>query len=313
MTSVKQMRDYLRLATIMESDLYSSKQLVNKLSGRIKALSSTAYYTEQNYIQDSIKNMSYQKKKKHLPLGVRVFIVLCVLSCMIALAVVASTTSHKETMQNVMLYGVSFGMWAVIIGVVLFIRRKSAKEKVDENQLINQVKLKNSNELKMRNDLIIADYNVQLNEARKQVNTAQQNLNRLYSENILPAQYRNMIAVATMYQWLCSGRCTEIYGHGGLFDTYEYDKKMGMIISTLGEINDKLDTVISNQNELYNEVVRGNEIAEKTYQSVRNIENNTDRMARDVSQIKVNSNITAMNTARSARMNEYMYYRSLYY
>ncbi len=313
MTSVKQMRDYLRLATIMESDLYSSKQLVYKLSGRIKALGSTAYYTEQNYVQDSIKNMSYQKKKKHLPLGVRVFIVLCVLSCMIALAVVASTTSHKETMQNVMLYGVSFGMWVVIIGVVLFIRRKSAKEKVDENQLINQVKLKNSNELKMRNDLIIADYNVQLNEARKQVNTAQQNLNRLYSENILPAQYRNMIAVATMYQWLCSGRCTEIYGHGGLFDTYEYDKKMGMIISTLGEINDKLDTVISNQNELYNEVVRGNEIAEKTYQSVRNIENNTDRMARDVSQIKVNSNITAMNTARSARMNEYMYYRSLYY
>ena len=313
MTSVKQMRDYLRLATIMESDLYSSKQLVNKLSGRIKALSSTSYYTEQNYVQDSIKNMSYQKKKKHLPLGVRVFIVLCVLSCIIAFAVVASTTSHKETMQNVMLYGVSFGMWAVIIGVFLFIRRKSAKEKVDENQLINQVKLKNSNELKMRNDLIIADYNVQLNEARKQLNTAQQNLNRLYSENILPAQYRNMIAVATMYQWLCSGRCTEIYGHGGLFDTYEYDKKMGMIISTLGEINDKLDTVISNQNELYNEVVRGNEIAEKTYQSVRNIENNTDRMVRDVSQIKVNSNITAMNTARSARMNEYMYYRSLYY
>lgn len=313
MTSVKQMRDYLRLATIMESDLYSSKQLVYKLSGRIKVLNSTSYYTEQNYVQDSIKNMSYQKKKKHLPLGVRVFIVLCVLSCMIALAVVASTTSHKETMQNVMLYGVSFGIWAVIIGVVLFIRRKSAKEKVDENQLVNQVKLKNSNELKMRNDLIIADYNVQLNEARKQVNTAQQNLNRLYSENILPAQYRNMIAVATMYQWLCSGRCTEIYGHGGLFDTYEYDKKMGIIISTLGEINDKLDTVISNQNELYNEVVRGNEIAEKTYQSVRNIENNTDRLARDVSQIKVNSNITAMNTARSARMNEYMYYRSLYY
>lgn len=313
MTSVKQMRDYLRLATMMESDLYSSKQLVYKLSGRIKALSSTSYYTEQNYVQDSIKNMSYQKKKKHLPLGVRVFIVLCVLSCMIAFAVVASTTSHKETMQNVMLYGVSFGMWAVIIGVVLFIRRKFAKEKVDENQLINQVKLKNSNELKMRNDLIIADYNVQLNEARKQVNTAQQNLNRLYSENILSAQYRNMIAVATMYQWLCSGLCTEIYGHGGLFDTYERDKKMGMIISTLGEINDKLDTVISNQNELYNEVVRGNEIAEKTYQSVRNIENNTDRMARDVSQIKVNSNITAMNTARSARMNEYMYYRSLYY
>ncbi len=313
MASVKQMRDYLRLATIMESDLYSSKQLVNKLSGRINALSSTAYYTEQNYLQDSIKNMSYQKKKKHLPLGVRVFIVFCVLSCIIAFAAVASTSSRGETIKNVVLYGVSFGMWAVIIGVVLFIRRKLAKEKVDENQLTNQLKLKNSNELKIRNDLIIADYNVQLNEAKKQVNIAQQNLNKLYSENILPAQYRNMIAVATMYQWLCSGRCTEIYGHGGLFDTYEYDKKMGVIISTLGEINDKLDTVISNQNELYNEVVRGNEIAEKTYQSVRNIEHNTDKIARDVSHIKVNSNITAMNTARSARMNEYMYYRSLYY
>ena len=103
-----------------------------------------------------------------------------------------------------------------------------------------------------------------------------------------------------MYQWLQYGICTEIYGHGGLFDRYDYELKFNRIIGTLDEINSKLDSVIENQRMLYDEIQRGNQIAEKTYQSVRNIENNTDRMSKDIKQIKINSNITAMNTARNA-------------
>lgn len=66
MVTINQMRDYLKIATAMESDVYTSKKLVNKLSGRINTLNSTNYYTEQNYLMDSIKTTSVEKRKSHL-------------------------------------------------------------------------------------------------------------------------------------------------------------------------------------------------------------------------------------------------------
>lgn len=313
MATINQMRDYLKIATAMESDVYTSKKLVNKLSSRINTLNSTNYYTEQNYLMDSIKTTSVENRKSHLSKGVKVFIIMCVISCVIAVLFLSLFVSSKELLKNILLYGVSFGMWAVIIGVIVRIKKKNAKSEANNNQRINEHKLQESKILKQKNDLIIDDYTVQLQEARRQLDVSLNNLNKLYSENLLPASYRNFVAVATMYQWLQYGICTEIYGHGGLFDRYDYELKFNRIIGTLDEINSKLDSVIENQRMLYDEIQRGNQIAEKTYQSVRNIENNTDRMSKDIKQIKINSNITAMNTARTATMNEYMYYRSLYY
>ena len=313
MATINQMRDYLKIATAMESDVYTSKKLVNKLSERINTLNSTNYYTEQNYLMESIKTTSVEKRKSHLSKVVKVFIIMCVISCVIAVLFLSLFVSSKELLKNIFLYGVSFGMWAVIIGVIVIIKKKNAKSEANNNRRINEHKLQESKNLKQKNDLIIDDYTVQLQEARRQLDVSLNNLNKLYSENLLPASYRNFVAVATMYQWLQYGICTEIYGHGGLFDRYDYELKFNRIIGTLDEINSKLDSVIENQRMLYDEIQRGNQIAEKTYQSVRNIENNTDRMSKDIKQIKINSNITAMNTARTATMNEYMYYRSLYY
>ena len=97
------------------------------------------------------------------------------------------------------------------------------------------------------------------------------------------------------------------------FDTYENDAKMNLIIKKLDNISLQLDAIAENQTMLYNEVKRGNEIAERTYQSVKQIENNTDRIARDTSDIKTNSEIIARNTAQQTWIQEYAYYRSLYY
>lgn len=116
-----------------------------------------------------------------------------------------------------------------------------------------------------------------------------------------------------MYQWLKDGRCTEIYGHGGLFDTYEYELRIGQIVSNLQSINNKLDLVIDNQYVLYDEIKRGNEIAENTYQSVKRIESNSDALVKNSEHIKKNTDIIAMNSQYQSRLMEYNYYRSLYY
>lgn len=309
MATVKQMRDYLRIATQMEADVYAAKVLVSKLSGKINNLNSVEYYTETDYMEDEIRNKYLEKKKKKFPFIVKFFIFQFVIGTIFLLLMFA--------MQNES--GVLLPMIAgvvpiiVIVCIISVVKRKSAKENRKYANMAMNLQLKNSNEAKEHNEALLINYDRQLNDAMFVLNTAQENLYKLYSENILPGKYRNLVAVATMCQWLNDGRCTEIYGHGGLYDTYEYDLRLGQIVGKLDEISSKLDVVISNQNMLYDEVKRGNDIAEKTYMSVCNIEKNTERILTNSEAIKTNTDIMAMNSSYQSRLQEYMYYRSLYY
>ena len=87
---------------------------------------------------------------------------------------------------------------------------------------------------------------------------AKTTLNEIYALNLLPSKYRSLSAVATLYEYLETGRCTVIQGHGGIYDTYEYDLKLGIIVSKLDEIIDRLDLIAENQRLLYAEMKEAN-------------------------------------------------------
>lgn len=314
MPSIQQFCDYLKIATMMEKDVYSSNLLISKLESKISTLNSTNYYTQDNFTADSLKEVAYYKQKRKLPNGLIIFIILCSISCIIPIFMVIYDSFENQTAPRELFYFlISFSFWAIVIAVILIIKNKKANKQRNINIYLNKHKFEQSNNLKVINDKLLLNYNKQLEDVKKARNVALQNLNQLYNENILPSKYRNFAAVATMYQWLTDGRCTEIYGHGGLFDTYEYELKFDNIVNRLDIINEKLELVISNQNLLYDEVRKGNEIAEKTYQSVCRIENTADKIASDISSIKTNSSIVAMNSAYMSSMEQYRHYRSLYY
>ena len=79
-------------------------------------------------------------------------------------------------------------------------------------------------------------------------------LKDMYAMNVLPEKYRSLNAVATLYEYLENGICTTVMGHGGIYDTYEYHIRMGIIIAKLDDILRKLDSIIDNQNYLYREI-----------------------------------------------------------
>ena len=68
-------------------------------------------------------------------------------------------------------------------------------------------------------------------------------LKQLYGKNLLPPVYRNLVAVGTLYGYLINGRCTTIEGHGGIYDTYEYDVKLNTIICKLDDVLDNLESI----------------------------------------------------------------------
>ena len=88
-------------------------------------------------------------------------------------------------------------------------------------------------------------------------------LSDMYAMNVLPEKYRSLNATATLYEYLENGICTTVMGHGGIYDTYEYHVRLGLIITRLDDIIRRLDRIIENQNYLYNAICECNNSLKK--------------------------------------------------
>ena len=76
----------------------------------------------------------------------------------------------------------------------------------------------------------------------------------IVSQNIIHPKYMNYIAITTMYEYFVTGRVSELKGATGAYNLYESELRQNLIIDKLDTIEDKLDTIIENQNVLYNEI-----------------------------------------------------------
>lgn len=151
------------------------------------------------------------------------------------------------------------------------------------------------------NKLTDIERNIKLSQQQifENLQSAQKTLNVIYSENILPVKYRNLIAAGTLLEYIQTGRCTQIKGHGGIYDTYEADLKAGIIISELREIKQYAKQTLEYQKRLLNEVQQI-----KTH--VINIERTLDKINDNLTEINRNTAITAVASSQSAAANQYM-------
>lgn len=346
MATVSQMKDYLRIAMEMEANLYSNKKIVNMLKSEISKIENTLYYNETQCAVDNVLNdLDVEAKKKSMtakdaleklkenhyrvnsdfifsiiPFLFKAFLiffaVITVPFMMLYLFAMSSFDLKKLIFEQIDVVLILFGgLFSLIIIAVVYkkIRVSVAKKEALKKRARNKQNVKISSDLKIKNDANLKYYYSQLNPAQESLKAAGESLAKLYSENLLPQKYRNFATVATMFEWLATGRCTSIYGHGGLFDTYEDYKQHEAIITKIDEVGKRLDCIESNQDILISEVQRSNEIAEKTYNSVKNVEKTQERIAYDVEKIKTNSNIMLYNQRQQNAWLEYQTYYQMYY
>lgn len=100
--------------------------------------------------------------------------------------------------------------------------------------------------------------NEQLQEFDKVKFTLQASLTKLYSQNIVYAKYRNIVAIATIYEYFDSGRCTELEGSNGAYNMYEGEIRSNIIIASLSQIISDLGQIKNNQYALYEQIHRSN-------------------------------------------------------
>ena len=101
--------------------------------------------------------------------------------------------------------------------------------------------------------------NAQLQKFDEVKATLQTSLTKLYSQNIIYAKYRNLVAIATIYEYFDSGRCTELEGPNGAYNMYEGELRSNIIICSLSQIISDLGQIKNGQYALYEQIHRSNE------------------------------------------------------
>lgn len=100
-----------------------------------------------------------------------------------------------------------------------------------------------------------------LNVCQEEAEAAQQalsdavtHLESVYSCNIVFPKYRSLPAVATMCEYLETGRCSELSGADGAYNLYESEIRTNRVIAQLDAIQDSLLDIKNNQYLLYEAV-----------------------------------------------------------
>lgn len=120
----------------------------------------------------------------------------------------------------------------------------------------------------------------------KPLKETKENLERVYSKNIIYPKYRNLPALRSIYEYYVTGRCEELSGPYGAYNLYEDEVRKDKIISQLNTVIANLEQIKQNQYKLYEQVCQ--------------IQSNTNRMVRELNAIKGYvielTNLTALNT-----------------
>lgn len=319
MLDVNSMRKYLCNACELERYVYIWNNALTSVNNSIRDISQKKQATQSAIVSKEIEFsriendvLAERKEEKHdaktlggcvIPIGI-LFIALCY--CMPFLLGVFEeiqsydNVSFAEALKRYINKDLGFaGVIAIIIaaiaiisgliGVIIsMVKNFITKEKLGfwekETQRRKQRIDKDKQQLYMAITSFTNSEKLLLEEKNKiilNLRKAKEALSLLYSKNVLPIKYRNFTAVTTMFEYLATGRCTAIEGHGGIIDTYENDYKLGIIINNLIEINQKMDIIAANQQMLYQELNTANSHLQKIEMNIKAIETHTSKIEKN--------------------------------
>lgn len=201
------------------------------------------------------------------------------------------------------------GIIGAIIGTVGgIVGYCETKKDAQKNELEYQSEMRQYNEkIQTRNQKIKADQRRLASENRKifalkstihQISEmskeTQRTLSAAYDLGIIFPKYRNLVAVCSIYEYLCSGRCSTLTGADGAYNIYETEVRLDKIITSLDVVVRELQQIKANQYMLYTAVQEGNSIA-------RSISNGVGEISTKLGEI---STIAADIKAENAAVNQ---------
>lgn len=131
--------------------------------------------------------------------------------------------------------------------------------------------------------------------------------NKLYACDVVFIKYRNMVVLATFYEYLISGRCTTLEGPDGAYNIFESECRANQIIGQLNKIVDSLEQIKGSQYLIYSQLqsintclTTMNTTMQSMSRSLQSIQADTHSMSGYMETVAKNSDVIAHNTAVSA-------------
>lgn len=135
--------------------------------------------------------------------------------------------------------------------------------------------------------------------------TSKQKLEKMYSYDILEEKYRNIVAVASIYEYLKHERTRSLQRVGsdeGAYNIFESEVRLNKIITNTDIIIQKLDVVIENQRELANTM-------RNAQNSINNLVTSTNNMSARIQSgmNRLNASVELSNYQQQQTNNELRY------
>lgn len=102
-------------------------------------------------------------------------------------------------------------------------------------------------------------------------------LNKYYNFGYVYPQYRGIVPVCTMYEYLESGRCDSLTGPNGAYNLYEQELLMKTIIGKLDDVIARLDDISDNQRLIAQEIRRSHSELSTMLTSLDNAAQNIEK------------------------------------
>lgn len=97
-------------------------------------------------------------------------------------------------------------------------------------------------------------YQEEISEIERILTSLFQCRKEFYDMNIIYPKYRSIVPLASIFEYLQSGRCSELEGPTGAYNMYESESRADIIICKLDDIISSLEEIKANQYRLYQEV-----------------------------------------------------------
>ena len=135
--------------------------------------------------------------------------------------------------------------------------------------------------------------------------TSKEKLDKMYSYDILEEKYRNIVAVASIYEYLKHERTRSLQRVGsdeGAYNIFESEVRLNKIITNTDIIIQKLDVVIENQRELANTM-------RNAQNSINNLVTSTNNMSARIQSgmNRLNASVELSNYQQQQTNNELRY------
>ncbi len=132
-------------------------------------------------------------------------------------------------------------------------------------------------------------------------------LQQMYSIGIIYPKYQNLIAISSFYDYLMSGRCSELEGHEGAYNIYEMEARLDRIVTQLDVVIQKLDQIQRNQYMLYKAIQEGNkqnqELLSKLTSAVKGVSERLDAQGRSIAYAAYEAELTRKELQYQSSMN----------